>query len=53
MHISEIEQKIKKKCFVSEIMAYEIVAVNSAYCDGNTCHRQLMCQRKLLDLRSD
>ena len=42
MHISEMQQKIKKKSFVSEIMALEINPVNSAYCCGKTGHRQLM-----------
>ena len=43
MHIAEVQQKIEKKSFVSEIMAFEIIVVNSAYCGGNTCHRQLTC----------
>ena len=42
MHISEMQQKIKKDFFVSEIMAFELVAENSAYCCRNTGHRQLM-----------
>ena len=42
MHISEMQQKIQKKFFASEIVAFEIVAGNSAYCCRNTCHRQLM-----------
>ena len=42
MHISEMEKKIQKKFFVYEIMAFEIVAVNSAYICRNTCHPQLM-----------
>ena len=37
MHISEMQQKIEKYCFVSEMMAFEIIAVNSAYCCKNTC----------------
>ena len=48
MHISEIQQKIQKKCFSSDIMAFEIVAVNSAYCCRNTCHRQLMREQTVL-----
>ena len=42
MHISEMQQKIQKKAFVSEIMALEINAVNSAYSCRKTCDRQLM-----------
>ena len=30
MHITEMQQKIEKKSFVSENMAFETVAVNSA-----------------------
>ena len=32
MRISEIEKKIQKKFFVFEMLAFEIVVVNSAYC---------------------
>ena len=42
MHISEMRKKIQKKSFVFEMLAFEIVAVNSGYCCRNTCHRQLM-----------
>ena len=42
MHISEMQWKIKKESFVSEIMAFELVGVNSAYCYRNTGHRQLI-----------
>ena len=42
MYISEMQKKIKKKYFASEIMAFEMVAENSAYCCRNTSHRQLM-----------
>ena len=48
MHTSEMQQKIQIKSFVSEIMAFEIVAVNSAYCCRNTCHRQLMREQTVL-----
>ena len=48
MHISEMQQKIQKKSFASEIMAFEIVALNSAYCCRNTCHRQLMREQTVL-----
>ena len=42
MHISEMQQKVQKKSFVSEIKAFEIVVLISAYSCRNTCHRQLM-----------
>ena len=48
MHISEMQQKIQRKFFASELMAFEIVARNSAYCCRNTCHRQLMREQKVL-----
>ena len=48
MHISEMQSKIQKKSFISEIKAFEIVVVNSAYCCRNTCHRQLMRYQKVL-----
>ena len=48
MHISEMQWKIQKKSFVFEIMTFEIVAVNSAYCCRNTCHRQLMREQTVL-----
>ena len=32
MHISEMQKKIQKKCFVLQMLAFENVAVNSAYC---------------------
>ena len=48
MYISEMQQKNKKKSFSSEIMAFEIVAWNSAYCCRNTCNRQLMREQTVL-----
>ena len=48
MQISEMQKKIKKKSFFSDIMAFQIVAVNSAYCCRNTCHRQLMREQTVL-----
>ena len=48
MHISEMQWKIQKNSFVSEITAFEIVAVNSSYCCWKTCHRQLMREQKVL-----
>ena len=49
MLISEMQLEIQKKSFVSEIMAFEIVAGISAYCCRNTYHQQLM--REQTDLR--
>ena len=40
MHISEMEKKIQKESTVFEIIAFEVVAENSAYRGMNTCHRQ-------------
>ena len=48
MHISEMQQKIQKLAFASEIMAFKIVSGNSAYCCRNTCHRQLMREQTVL-----
>ena len=42
MHISEMQSKIKKKCFVWDVMAFEIVVVNSSSWCRNTCRRQLI-----------
>ena len=43
MHISEMEENIKRKSSFFEIKAFEIVAENSAYCGRNTGHRQSVC----------
>ena len=48
MHISEMQQKIQKLSFASEIMAFKIVSENFAYCCRNTCHRQLMREQTVL-----
>ena len=48
MYIAEMQQKIQKKFFDSEIMAFEIVAENSGYCCRNTCHQQLMREKTVL-----
>ena len=48
MHTSEMQPKIQKRSFASEIMVFEIVAGNSAYCCWNTCHRQLMREQTVL-----
>ena len=34
-----MEEKIKEKSFVFEIMAPQVAALNSECSDGNTCHR--------------
>ena len=43
-----MQEKIQKKSFASKKMAFEIVAVNPAYCCRNTCHRQLMREQTVL-----
>ena len=43
-----MQYNIQKKSFASEIMAFEIVGGNSAYCCRNTCHRQLMREQTVL-----
>ena len=48
MHISEMQQKIRKMSFAYEIMAFEIISGNSVYCCRNTCHRQLMREQTVL-----
>ena len=48
MHISEMQQKIRKMSFAYEIMAFEIISGNSVYCCRNTCHRQLMLEQTVL-----
>ena len=48
MHISETQEKIKKKSFVCEIMAFEIVAANSAYWCRNPCRGRLMREQTVL-----
>ena len=37
-----MEKKIAKKFLVSEIIAYEMAAVNCLYHEGNTCHGKSM-----------
>ena len=39
MHICEMQEKVRKKSFISEIIALQVIALNSACSDGNTCHR--------------
>ena len=43
MQISEIQQKMEKKVFVSGIFAIELDDVNSHYYKKYTCHQQSMC----------
>ena len=38
-----MERKIEKKSFVSEIIVFELVALNCLYKEENTCQRQSMC----------
>ena len=45
-----MEQKIQKKSFLFEIMAFEVVARNSAYCNQNTCYRQMKVLTKSLKI---
>ena len=40
MLILEMEWQIQKESSVFEIIAFEVVAENSAYCGRNTCDRQ-------------
>ena len=40
--------KNPKKSFIFEIMAFELVARNSAHCNGNTCYGQSTCQQTVL-----
>ena len=37
-----MQKKIQKKFLVSEIIAFEMAAVNCLYYEGNTCHGKLM-----------
>ena len=37
-----MEKKICKKSYVSEIIPYEMAAVNCLYYEGNTCHGKSM-----------
>ena len=43
MWISEMQRKIQKKSFVSEILISELVVLNCFYKEANTCHCQSMC----------
>ena len=43
MQISEIKPKIQKEFFVSQIIAFEQIAVNSLYYKENICDRQSIC----------
>ena len=43
-----MQRKVQKKSFVSEIILSELVALNCLYKEGNTCHRQAMCQQTVL-----
>ena len=43
MEIPEMEQKIGKKFFVFQIIAFELGVANSRNIEQDTCHRQPMC----------
>ena len=43
MHISEMQLKIDKKPAYFETKVFEVVVRKSAYCDGNTRHRDSKC----------
>ena len=38
-----MEQKIQKKSFVFQIIAFELGVINSRNIEQDTCHRQPMC----------
>ena len=48
MSISELQQKIQKRFFVSEVIPFELVGVNSHYYKGNMFYRQSLCQPTVL-----
>ena len=48
MHIPDMQYKIPKTSFVSEILLFEVVAGNSAHCNGYTCHRKSLCSQTVL-----
>ena len=37
-----MQRKIEKRFLVSEIIAFEMAAVNCLYYEGNTCHGESM-----------
>ena len=43
MKIQEMEQKIEKKFFVFQIIAFELGVTNSHNLEQDTCRRQSMC----------
>ena len=43
-----MHKKIEKKFFVFEIIASELVALNSVYSEENTCHPHSMCCKTVL-----
>ena len=42
MYIAKMQRKIGKKSFVSDIIVFELVALNFLYKEENTSHRQSM-----------
>ena len=43
IEIAEMEQKIQKKFFLFQIVAFELGVANSRNIEQDTCHRQPMC----------
>ena len=43
-----MHKKIKKKFFVFEIIASELIALNCFYSEENTCHRESVCYQTVL-----
>ena len=43
MYIPEMQQKIQKKFFVFQIIAFELGVANSNNLEQDICHRQWMC----------
>ena len=45
MEIAKMEEKIAKKFFVFQIIAFELGVASSGNVQHNTCHGQVMCQQ--------
>ena len=43
-----MEQKIEKKFFVFQIIAFELAITNYGYTEQDTCNRLSICQQTLL-----
>ena len=48
MYISDMRRKNSQILFISYIIAFELVMVNSSYYEEKTCHRQSMCYQIVL-----